>query len=1229
MKVLVLRFVLLLVPIRKKEAKDPSAVCTSCGRTGHLAENCFRKIGYPWWWGDRPRSKNSSSPQSLPMGQNGDRKAKTVQANCVSAPSQVVSANTVITEADRTSFVGLSDQQWKTLQTMLNERETGGSSHLSGKYFIESWIIDTGASNHMTGSIDFLTEISVMAPVYIKLPDGRFTVANQQGKVSLGSHLQLSNVFFVDGLQCHLISVSQLTRDRGCLFQISDKLCVVQDRTTQMLIGAGEQLNGLYFFRGMDDPVMVHAMEVQLVDVWHRPLGHPASKTMEMLKLSNSSSSSFDSKSCDVSIRAKQTRDSFSLSINKTSEVFELVHCDLWGPYRTTSICGSRYFLTIVDDFSRAVWIYLLPNKTETGSTLRGFISLVERQFDRKLKTLRSDNGTEFMCLGPFFREKGIVHETSCVGTPQQNGRVERKHRHILNVARALRFQANLPIEFWSFCALTAGYLINRTPSTTLKGKTPFELLYQRPPPMNHLRVFGCLCYVHNQKHGGDKFASWSNKSVFIGYPYGKKGWKVYNLDTRVFSTSRDVVFIEKEFPFAHSLSDVSPTTSTLTPSSSHTNDGDGFMEVVLAPTTTGSSVEPVTPHIPRSGLQDTPDPIRSKQHSSCDTSQSRPPVVSHSPITRQVFDESNDIQEDIDDIEPPMGKGCREKFPSIKLQGYVTNTIHGGSDSDFVDSSWYPIDTYVDCNQFSDHHQAFLAAINAGVIPRTYAEAFADENWQNAVRGEIEALEEQGTWTVETLPPGKKALGCKWVFTLKYRSDGSLERYKARLVVLKNNQTEGLDYTETFAPVCKMKTVTSFLEVSVSRDWEVHQMDVHNAFLHGDLDEEVFIRFPPGFRTNDKTQVCRLHKSLYGLKQAPRCWFAKLTTALKNYGFEQSLSDYSLFTLADTNGDFRLHVLVYVDDLIVSGSSLDIIQKFKDYLCSTFKMKDLGLLKYFLGIEVARSPQGMYLNQRKYILDLLSETGLLGAKPVSHPIEQNHKLATSTSKELMDPTRYRRLVGRLIYLAHTRPELSYAIHLLSQFMHSPRTEHWDAVMRVIRYLKNNPGQGILLRAGSDLKLTAWCDSDYATCPETSRSLTAWFIQLAGSPISWKTQKQDTVSRSSTEAEHKAMGDTVSELLWLRELLTTLGVDCSSTIPLYCDNMSAIHLSKNPVYHERTKHVAKEYHFIRDEIVRGVVYPRHVPTTHQLADILTKALGRREFNDFLFKLGICDLHTPT
>lgn len=280
------------------------------------------------------------------------------------------------------------------------------------------------------------------------------------------------------------------------------------------------------------------------------------------------------------------------------------------------------------------------------------------------------------------------------------------------------------------------------------------------------------------------------------------------------------------------------------------------------------------------------------------------------------------------------------------------------------------------------------------------------------------------------------------------------------------------------------------------------------------------------------------------------------------------------------------------------------------------------------MGIEVARGPAGIYLCQRKYTLDIISETGLLGVKPVSFPLEQNHKLALAEGEPLSNPSPYRRLVGRLIYLSTTRPELSYAIHILSQFMAAPKPAQWEAALRVVRYLKNDPGLGILLSSDSDLSLSAWCDSDYAGCPLTRRSLTGYFVQLGGSPLSWKTRKHDVVSRSSAEAEYRAMADAVSEILWLRQLLPSLGIECSAPITLHSDSLSAIQLAANPVFHARTKHIETDCHFIRDEILRGTIVTQHVSTTTQLADILTKALGRREFEAFLLKLGVINIHTP-
>jgi len=320
----------------------------------------------------------------------------------------------------------------------------------------------------------------------------------------------------------------------------------------------------------------------------------------------------------------------------------------------------------------------------------------------------------------------------------------------------------------------------------------------------------------------------------------------------------------------------------------------------------------------------------------------------------------------------------------------------------------------------------------------------------------EISALEANHTWDFAPLPPGKKALGFKWVYKIKYYADGRIEHYKARLVVLGNTQVEGEDFHETFAPVAKMTTVRCLLRAVVAKGWELHQMDVHNAFLHGDLHEDIFMKAPPSFRPPQPHLVCKLRKSLYGLRQTPRQWFFKLATTLRNYGFCQSPLDRSLFVYK--KGEIFLALLVYVDDLVLTGSSPTHCRPFKQYLHQCFKLKDLCPLKYFLGIEVACSPSGLFLCQRKYTLDILSESGMRGAKPASFPMAQNLKLTSDSGAPISNPSRFRRLVGRLLYLTITQPEITYSVHLLSQFMQDPRQGHWEAVMRLLRYLKSCPG---------------------------------------------------------------------------------------------------------------------------------------------------------------------------
>ncbi|KAL6331602.1 hypothetical protein AAG906_011542 [Vitis piasezkii] len=420
-----------------------------------------------------------------------------------------------------------------------------------------------------------------------------------------------------------------------------------------------------------------------------------------------------------------------------------------------------------------------------------------------------------------------------------------------------------------------------------------------------------------------------------------------------------------------------------------------------------------------------------------------------------------------------PMGKGMRDKFPSVLLRDFVTHTVVAESPS--------PPLPIISSND-----------------PKSFKEAMKDVGWQKSMHEEIRALEENGTWTLEPLPNGKRALGSRWVYVTKYFSNGDIERLKSRLVVLGNHQEVGIDYHETFSP----------------------------------------------------------------------CWFAKLVTALKGYGF---LHPTRLFSFTYTKGNVQINVLVYVDDLIISGNDSAALKTFKAYLSDCFKMKDLGVL----------NSAGLFLCQRKYTLDIVSEAGLLGAKPCGFPIEQNHRLGLANGELLSNPESYRRLVGRLIYLAVTRPDLAYSVHILSQFMQEPRIEHWEAALRVVRYLKGTPGQGILLRAD--------------TCPITRRSLSGWLVFLGQSPISWKTKKQHTLPLC--EAEYRAMAAVTCELKWLKGLLLSLGVHHPKAIKLFCDN--------------------------------GLIAPSYVPTVTQLADIFTKALGKKQFDYLLAKLGIFEPHAPT
>jgi len=439
--------------------------------------------------------------------------------------------------------------------------------------------------------------------------------------------------------------------------------------------------------------------------------------------------------------------------------------------------------------------------------------------------------------------------------------------------------------------------------------------------------------------------------------------------------------------------------------------------------------------------------------------------------------------------------------------------------------------------------------------------------------------------------------------------------------------QTYGIDYQETFSPVAKLNTVRVLLSVAANLDWPLHQFDVKNAFLHGDLKEEVYMDIPLGYMSSSTGIVCRLQRALYGLKQSPRAWFGRFSIAMRKYGFQQSNSDHTLF-LKRRQGKITA-LIIYVDDMIITGDDSEEIYRLEKHLAMEFEMKNLGGLKYFLGIEVARSKQGIFLSQRKYVLDLLAEVGMLDCKPANTPTIQNQKLGEYPDQTPTDKERYQRLVGKLIYLSHTRPDISYAVSMVSQFMHCPSKDHMDAVVRILRYLKSAPGKGIMFSKNDHLDVEGYTDADWAGNLADRKSTSGYFTFVGGNLVTWRSKKQKVVALSSAEAEFRGMAKGLCELLWLRRLLSEIGFAPNSEMNLYCDNKAAIEISQNPIQHDRTKHIEIDRHFIKQNLEEKVIRFPFVRSEDQLEDMLTKAVSNKNFHSSLDKLGIKDISTPT
>jgi len=815
--------------------------------------------------------------------------------------------------------------------------------------------------------------------------------------------------------------------------------------------------------------------------------------------------------------------------------------------------------LTFIDDYSRKVWIYFLKRKNDVYLTFKQWKVLIEKQTGKQIKRLRTDNGMEF-CEREFdeFCKNEGIVRHRTVRMTPQQNGVAERMNRTL-LERARCLISN--------AGLTKDFWAEAlNMACYIVNRAPSAAIDFKTPeevwsgtPADYSNFKIFGCPAYMHVNEG-KLEPRAKKCIFLGYASGVKGYRLWCPDSKSpkFVISRDVTF--DEFSMLSSKMESSSSSG--------------------AADSTQKKVE----------LE-----IGNSSRSQFDSSIQQMPVDSPESINE---DNSEEPQYSIANDRPR-----RDIRPPQRYADMVAYALSVAEETDGIGE------------------------------PSTYSEAVSRDDsakWLIAMNEEIESLHQNKTWILVKPPSDKKVIGCKWVFKKKEGIPGvENARYKARLVAKGYSQVHGVDFNDVFSPVVKHSSIRVLLALVAMYDLELEQLDVKTAFLHGELEEQIYMKQPQGFEIKGKEDhVCLLKKSLYGLKQSSRQWYKRFDSFMLSHGYFRSMYDSCVYFRKLNDGSF-IYLLLYVDDMLIAAKNLSEIHTLKLQLSSEFEMKDLGAAKKILGMDIKRDRGGgrLFLTQETYLEKVLKRFGMKDAKPVSTPFASHFRLSAAQSpqsdedEEYMARVPYSSAVGSIMYaMVCTRPDISHAVSVVSRYMSCPGKMHWQAVKWILKYLRGTSSACLEFGRNSNI-LTGFVDSDYAGDLDKRRSLSGYVFCIGSCAVSWKATLQPVVALSTTEAEYMAITEAIKEALWLKGLFGELCLYQEITI-VHCDSQSAIHLTKDQMYHERTKYIDVKYHFIRDVIAEGKVAVQKINTKENPADMFTKHLPVYKFKQCMDLIGV-------
>lgn len=1131
---------------------------------------------------------------------------------------------------------------------------------------------DSGASSHMCGRREFFDMYEPFdVPQSLYLADLKSVNVVGSGQVHLlalmGDSWEpviLYDVLHVPG-SANLFSLSVMAKNKYIMVTDDKEVTF-----THKEFGTGpvaKLVNSLYVMQ-FQRPHYAHLTKDEKTQLWHQRLAHINFKyihdtvrkaAVDGITLDDLTTVHGDCEPCHLGKAARLPYP--TVKVKRNFKPGEMVHSDLSGRMPTASVGGHLYFVLFKDEATGFRMVNFIKEKSAVPNCVKDYVRFIERQTGNKVKSFKSDNGTEYVNrkLDSFFMRRGIMHETSAPYNPQSNGRIEREMRTIKDGARAMMQQQNVPQRLWAEAVAASVYIHNRVLDKQCPKKTAYEVIFGRKPYLGHLRVFGCTAYAHIPD---EKRKVWSAK----GKKYMLVGYDSESTNYRLFDSATGGVIIERNVRFVESVDEEDPANEYI--SSDEDEEVGSEQSQDEDSDSSQGDLGNEEPKIP-AAADDKGDKDESESESEEDD-------AGNDDVHPEVDEEHEDVWGDLentvlapipedDDVvvieqrappppPPPMPKAATKGQPKqlevrvhTKGKEYVTkvptnrpSTVtmpasigaskprgnEGGADQPSTAGPTRAPDR-PGLRRFSILHQPDRyksgdpkANVAMAVIlePTTYAEAMASpyaNEWSQAMDEEMRSHAVNGTWTLVKRPQNGRILDCRWIYKVKYNSDGSVQRFKARLVVKGYRQREGIDYDETFATVCRHESIRLLLALATQLQLYMKQFDVKTAFLHGELKETIFMSQPEGYEVGN--WVLRLIRSLYGLKQSPRCWSKKFCAFLRKFKL-RPLSCDSCVYIGSWNGEI-FWLIIYVDDGLLMSRLAEAVDYLLQQIQATFEIT-VSEPSSFVGFEIHRLPDGgLLLNQHAYIEAALARFNMQDCRPLSVPLQPGTQLLPVDCQREKYP--YQQLVGTLIFLSNlTRPDISFAVSKLAQFMNGHDSSHWEAAKKVLRYLQGTKTFGLRYSPVEDVQLSGYTDSDYAGDQIQRKSTGGFAFFLGNSLISWSSQKQPLVALSSTEAEYVALGTAARETVWLRRFLEELGFPQQTPTPIYVDNQSAIKLAKNPEFHKRTKHIQVRYHYTRELVEEGIIELRYIPTADQRADILTKPLLKTKHSEMLRNL---------